>query len=224
MVVIYLVLCGLVVLGTLLPFLPVQHWSVRVFDFAKVQLAALGLIVLAGGFLTDARPDFWWGCQASLIACVLYNVSILVQYTPFYKVKTPALQGEPGCEVALLSANVLQFNTAYHRFLSMVKDVQPDLVLTMETNEAWDTAMRPLEADYPYFCKVPLENTYGMHLYSKLEMTHQVHYFVADDLPSIEAEVRTPKGEVFTLFCVHPPPPSPTEEPAPRRQHGGGRG
>jgi endonuclease/exonuclease/phosphatase (EEP) superfamily protein YafD len=72
--------------------------------------------------------------------------------------------------------------------------------------------MLALESDYPYLCKIPLENTYGMHLYSKLPMTTKVHNFVAEDLPSIEAELQTSKGYRFTLFCVHPPPPSPTEE------------
>jgi endonuclease/exonuclease/phosphatase (EEP) superfamily protein YafD len=83
----------------------------------------------------------------------------------------------------------------------------------MESNMDWDRAMSPLEKQYPYYCKVPLENTYGMHLYSKLKMTsHQVHYFVADDLPCIEASLVTREGYPFTLFSVHPPPPSPTEE------------
>jgi hypothetical protein len=52
-----------------------------------------------------------------------------------------------------------------------------------------------------------------MHLYSKLKITkHSVHYFVADDLPSIEAKITTADNFKFTFFAVHPPPPSPTEE------------
>jgi hypothetical protein len=51
-----------------------------------------------------------------------------------------------------------------------------------------------------------------MHLYSKLKkINHNVHYFVADDSPSIEAKI-TADNFKFTFFAVHPPPPSPTEE------------
>ena len=58
-----------------------------------------------------------------------------------------------------------------------------------------------------------MENTYGMHFYTKLKLHKiQTHFFVADDLPSIEAELETRDGHRFVFFGVHPPPPSPTEE------------
>src|SRR5690606_3407444 len=83
----------------------------------------------------------------------------------------------------------------------------------MESNADWEKALHPLEKDYPYQKKVPLENTYGMHLYTKLKVHNiQTHYFVADDVPSIEAELETNDGHRFIFFAVHPPPPSPTEE------------
>jgi hypothetical protein len=67
-----------------------------------------------------------------------------------------------------------------------------------------------LDQKYKYNIKVALDNTYGMHLYSKLKITkHSIHYFVADDL--IEAKITTTDNFKFT-FAVHPPPPSPTEE------------
>ena len=52
-----------------------------------------------------------------------------------------------------------------------------------------------------------------MHFYTQLKV-HNVytHYFVSDDLPSIEAELETKDGVRFIFFGVHPPPPSPTEE------------
>jgi hypothetical protein len=58
---------------------------------------------------------------------------------------------------------------------------------------------------YKYNIKVALDNTYGMHLYSKLKITkHSVHYFVADDLPSIEAKITTADNFKFTLpFIRH---------------------
>jgi hypothetical protein len=42
-------------------------------------------------------------------------------------------------------------------------------------------ALSVLDQKYKYNIKVALDNTYGMHLYSKLKITKHIHYFVADD-------------------------------------------
>jgi endonuclease/exonuclease/phosphatase (EEP) superfamily protein YafD len=113
----------------------------------------------------------------------------------------------------VISSNVLQFNTAYNRFIDLINKEQPQIFLTMESDGGWEKALRVLEADYPNFEKVTLDNTYGMHFYTKLKVNKsQVHYFVAEDIPSMEIELETADGHRFIFFAVHPPPPSPTEE------------
>ena len=60
-----------------------------------------------------------------------------------------------------------------------------------------------------------------MHLYSKIPFQEiKTHYFVANDIPSIEAHFKTKKNESFVVFCVHPPPPSPTEEETSKERDG----
>lgn len=52
-----------------------------------------------------------------------------------------------------------------------------------------------------------------MHFYTKLKPHNfKTHFFVADDIPSIDTTLETTDGDPFTLFAVHPLPPSPTEE------------
>jgi len=83
----------------------------------------------------------------------------------------------------------------------------------MESNSDWERALETLDDEYPHSQKIALENTYGMHFYTKFKIIAiKVHYFVADDLPSIECELETHDGYRFVFFGVHPPPPSPTEE------------
>jgi endonuclease/exonuclease/phosphatase (EEP) superfamily protein YafD len=216
----YLIAALTLVGATLIPFLTLQHWTVRWFDFAKIQICAFQTVVLVTAWLLPEWSRQVQLAQAALLLCWLYNLSVLLRYTPWWPVKRPQPRRYHSDSVSLLSANVLQFNTDYQQFLDLVAEQCPDIVLTMESNEDWDTAMRPLEAEYPHFRKVPLENTYGMHLYSKLPMETRVHYLVADDLPSIEAKMRTREGYRFTLWCLHPPPPSPTEEPNSKERDG----
>lgn len=209
----YFILSILLVLTTLIPFVPNQHWFFRGFDFGKLQFLVLQIIVFTFGWLAMEPSAAVWAMQFLLLVCLLYNAQILVKYTPFYRVKEIEILEDHSDSVTLLSANVFQFNTDYQRFIRLVEQTKPDIVLTMESNQDWENALTALEKDYPNHCKVPLENTYGIHLYTKLNMDScQVHYFVADDLPCIEASLHTRRGDQFVLFGVHPPPPSPTEE------------
>ncbi|MHA6697414.1 hypothetical protein [Chryseobacterium sp. A321] len=55
---------------------------------------------------------------------------------------------------------------------------QPDVFLTMESNSNCEKALQKMENEYPYSQKVTLENTYGMHFYSKLSIkTAKTHFF-----------------------------------------------
>ena len=115
--------------------------------------------------------------------------------------------------ITLLSANIFQKNKEYGAFITLVNKYYSDIFLTMESDENWEKALSLLDKKYKYNTKIALNNTYGMHLYSKLKITkHNVHYFVADYLPTIEAQIQTPDDFKFTFFVIHPPPPSPSEE------------
>ena len=69
-----------------------------------------------------------------------------------------------------------------------------------------------IEKDYLYRVPVPLDNLYGMHLYSRLELKDiEVKFILSDEIPSIHTMVILPSGQPVQLYCLHPKPPSPTE-------------
>ncbi len=45
--------------------------------------------------------------------------------------------------------------------LAQIQKHQPDLVLTLETDQTWQNELAVIEADYPYRVPVPLDNLYG---------------------------------------------------------------
>lgn len=217
----YYIFGSLLVISTFIPLIPNQHWFFRVFDFGKVQILILQLLLfLFGCFFIENKTSFY--CfQILLIGCMIYEISLLYKYTPFYKVEKHIKTNKASKTITLISANVFQFNTDFQKFISYVKKQNPDIILTMESNGDWENAMQVFKNDYPYFVEVGLENTYGIHLYSKIEITtSNVHYFVADDIPSIEALMKTKDGFEFVFFGVHPPPPSPTEEETSKERDG----
>ncbi len=203
----------LLIFASLIPLVENQHWFFRIFDFGKVQIFVLQLIVLVLAFTFVPRTIYFLFAQAALVCCMIYEIYLLFPYTPFYKIEKKVKTEKSSESIKVISTNIYQFNKEYDRFLKFLENENPDIILTMESNQDWEDALQVLKPNYPYFCEIALENTYGMHLYSKIEMTNcQKHYFVADDIPSIEATFKTKDGFEFVFFGVHPPPPSPTEE------------
>ncbi|MFP4471274.1 MAG: endonuclease/exonuclease/phosphatase family protein, partial [Bacteroidales bacterium] len=64
---------------------------------------------------------------------------------------------------------------------------------------------------YPHHIKYPLDNTYGMLLYSRLPLENgKIEYLIKKNVPSIHADVRA-ENFTFKLACLHPEPPAPEE-------------
>ncbi|WP_415328278.1 endonuclease/exonuclease/phosphatase family protein [Chryseobacterium sp. MMS23-Vi53] len=216
----YLSLTVLLLILTILPKIQHSHWIFRVPEFGKIQLTFIILFTLALGFVNTPNENLWY-FQGLLLVMFIHHSITLVKYTPLYPVKKFNQKHQSSEKIHFISANVYQFNKEYDRFIQLIEKYQPEMFLTMESNGDWEKALQPLEKDYPYQHKVTLENTYGMHFYSKIKIENsQTHYFVADDIPSIEAHLKTKDGFSFVFFGVHPPPPSPTEEETSKERDG----
>ncbi|WP_407402077.1 endonuclease/exonuclease/phosphatase family protein [Chryseobacterium sp.] len=216
----YLILSSLLLILSFLPKIPSSYWVFRVPDFGKIQITYLLLLTLCIGFFCTQKPYLWY-IQVGLLLLIVYHGITLIKYTPLFKVNKHQKNEKSSENCHFISANVYQFNTEYSRFIQLIEENKPEIFLTMESNGDWEKAMRVLEKDYPFQHKVTLENTYGMHLYSKIEIEKATtHYFVADDIPSIEAHMKTKDGYQFVFFGVHPPPPSPTEEETSKERDG----
>lgn len=217
----YYCLSAVLIIASVIPVIPNQHWFFRIFDFLKIQLLVLQTIVFILAWWFVPYETMFYCTQLLLLICMIYEISLIYQYTPLYKVKGRNSPIKPSKSIKVISANVYQFNTEYDRFIRLIDKYQPNVILTMESDEKWQQAMQVFKKDYPYFIEVPLQNTYGIHLYSNVKITaSEVHYFVADDIPSIEAKMKTADGYEFVFFGVHPPPPSPTEEDTSKERDG----
>src|SRR5690554_1265834 len=210
---IYYILSGLLIFASLIPLVQDQHWFFRIFDFGKVQILVLQCIVVTMGFVWVPINTVFYISQAALLCCMVYELYLLYPYTPLYKIEKKDKTTESSISIKIISTNIYQFNKDFKKFTNFILKHDPDVILTMESNKDWEEAMQVFKTNYPNFCEVALENTYGMHLYSKFPLLKsEVHYFIANDIPSIEATIKTPDGFEFIFFGVHPPPPSPTEE------------
>lgn len=163
----------------------------------------------------------FWSFFSLHTILIVHHFRLLIPYTSSYRKPEKEKVAKQSNTVSVISVNVYQFNQQYQKLIDLVLEEKPDILLTMESNQAWEDALTAIESEYPTFKKVPLENTYGIHFYTKLEVKSiKVNYFISDDLPSIEASIITDDGYNFTFFGVHPPPPSPTEEDTSKERDG----
>jgi endonuclease/exonuclease/phosphatase (EEP) superfamily protein YafD len=208
-----IILSILLIILSILPFSTNQHWVFRVPDFMKLQIFLVQCVVFIIGCFYVKKNTLLWFIQAVQLLLIGYHIFILMRYTKFWQSTAVQKSNRESQPVKIISCNIFQDNKEFHHFIDLVNKEDPDIILTMESNSDWEQAMRVFEEKYHNTQKVTLENTYGMHFYTRLKVLNiQTHFFVADDLPSIEAHLETSDGYQFVFFGVHPPPPSPTEE------------
>ena len=208
----------LAVLFTLLPFVAIDYWWVRMFDFPHTQLTILTFVAFWVYFFRfDIRSWRDYTFVMVLGVCFLFQMGKIYPYTPFaeYQVKN-FKKVNPERSIGLFAANVLQKNTKTELLIAEILRRKPNLIVLTETNERWRREVSSaVEALYPYKVEVPLDNTYGMLLYSNYELQNpEVRYLVDDSIPSIHSLLILPSGEKVQLHAIHPTPPMPQHNPS----------
>ncbi|MEX2642396.1 MAG: endonuclease/exonuclease/phosphatase family protein [Acetobacterales bacterium] len=212
----------LLVLVTLAPLSSSKQWWIRGCEFPRLQFAALALFLAVASTTTigiDGR--FAQGLAAVALACLAWQASWIVPYTRLWPTEVPAVRGgtdgggdggTDGGRLRLLVSNVLMDNRRADLLRALVAEHRPDILLTLESNHWWEAQMAPVEEEMPHCVKHALDNTYGMHLYSRLPLEDcEVRYLVNREVPSIRATAVLPSGIRVQFHCLHPEPPAPQE-------------
>ena len=210
------IIAVLVIWLTFWSLIPRDEWWIRGADFPRLQILVLGLIAFVL-LLVWEQP---WNLTREiifigLIAALAYQLKMVLPYTFLWKKQVKHVrkhQLNPDKQISLIISNVLTPNTQYQLLIEQIQKHQPDLLLTLESDRVWQKALSAIEKDYPYRVPVPLDNLYGMHLYSRLELKDtKVKFILSDEIPSIHTTVILRSGQPVQLYCLHPKPPSPTE-------------
>ncbi|OUJ72559.1 hypothetical protein BXP70_18240 [Hymenobacter crusticola] len=204
--------------ATLLPLLRQQAWWIRVFDFPRLQIVGVSLGSALAAWLLGVHH---WPAGVVLLALLViasgYQLFRILPYTPLRpkQVEDSKLDGSKAArqrEISILVTNVLMTNRDAGRCLRVIQDYDPDIVLAVETDQWWLDQLEVLKARYPYTALRPLPNTYGLLVFSRLELVEpQVRFLIDDDIPSFHSRVVLPSGELVRLHCLHPKPPAPAE-------------
>lgn len=204
-----------VILATLIPLLTSEEWFVRAFDFPRLQF--VGMAVIAIGLMYSLeyrkkkRAKVW---LLLLLVALTYHAYKIYPYTKLASHQTLYTEKDRMDTVSfsVVVSNVLQTNVEYDRLISLMEKEKPDMLLALEADTGWEHGLQALERMYPYTIKMPLDNTYGMLMYSRLPIKNgEVNFLVEHDIPSIRAEVQLRNKSWVTFYGVHPRPPAPGE-------------
>lgn len=205
---------ALLLLLTALPLCRIEAWWVRGLDFPRLQLSVFGLLLIPLElWLMDVSAPTAWVTLLLTLACLIYQAWWIIPYTQLHpKEVKRGTAADEGNRLSIMTANVLTPNRGAPRLLDMVREHQPDILVALETDDWWQQQLDQLEPDYPHTIKCPLDNLYGMLVYSRLPLEHtEIQFLVEEDVPSMHAEVVLRSGERVGIHCLHPAPPSPTE-------------
>lgn len=206
------ILSVLVILASLLSLVhDLSYWYSKILDFPRPQYLILAVICLLLYFLLNKE----WKIPSillllGLVASIGINSAKILPYLIGEKTVPDALvNATPENSVGILVANVLITNKKATGFLQIVENQNPDMVLVLEVDRWWIDQLEPLKQRYPYAMELPLDNAYGMALYSGFPLKDRnIKFLQHDDVPSFHTKVQLPSGKTFRFRGVHPVPPT----------------
>lgn len=209
------ILIALFLAFTWIPSIKLDHWWIRIFDYPRFQkLSVLAFLLILWIMFGQDDSGFWYWIGGILISMSFLGY-LVFPYSIFGKKMINRVVYDPGKGIHLIVGNVYQYNRKFEKALRIIQKNDPDLLFLVETDQAWADGLSPLHQNYAHRILLPLENTYGLVLYSKLPIRRQeINYLVNDEIPSLEIDVELRDGALVTIYAIHPTPPVPGESPS----------
>lgn len=212
-----LIICTLLILlFTLLPLWRNPHWFVRGMDFPRLQFMVFAVaLLIAQLLLLDRTATLSQILMFVTSACLIWQLWWILPFTFLWRKEVKdSHDNTKEKQLSILTSNVYTPNRNAQALIDLVNRYKPDVLVTLESDQWWQDQLKVLETDMPFSVKCPLDNLYGMHVYSRLPLDQQeVSYLVEQDVPSIHVCITLRSGDKVRAHFLHPAPPSPTENP-----------
>ena len=210
------ILSFLLILATLLPLIRNDYWVFRVFEFPRYQKwwICAGLMVFTIAYFFESN-DIWMGRLFGVQTLIFVYLSYQIfPFTPFSRKHLKGNKDPDKPNIRFVISNVYQYNRKHHKLIGEVTRFEADVMVFVETDKWWEERLsEALNESFPHQILCPIDNTYGMLLYSKLPIAdYDLRYLIKDDIPSIRCVLAHDSCDI-TFYAVHPEPPVPSENP-----------
>lgn len=207
-----------VVITTLLPLTNSVTWWIRMWDFPRLHIAILALLVLSLALLFTV--SFKLPMIVLMAAALLYQSIQIFPYTPLAKTEVDLVAApSDGVKISMLSVNVLMENTRYDDLIRIIEREDPDILFLMETDEVWHDALALVLDRYSTIKMHLADDHYGLIFATRLDpVSVDLLWPDQDDTPALKAILRGPDGTELNFIGLHPRPPVPGNDTEARDQ------
>ncbi len=174
------------------------YWFFDLFNNFRPQAIIVGVILLT--LMLIIR-----NYKYAILALAIITLNSTIIYYKIYNFNKNAYIAQSTTNsktISIISANVLAKNNDYTSFVELIKKQQPDIFVVIEANYKRINSLNKIENLYPYTIKHPLQNNFGMAIYSKIPFKGNVIKTGKRKLPLIIANFKN-----FKLITLHPTPP-----------------
>lgn len=203
-----IIAAGLVL--TLLPLIRSGWYVVRACDFPRVQIASVvsacttltGLGWLVGGVL--------WARWLAAVGVVVVGMQLaqIVRYTRLWPKQVEDADGSAS-RLRLFIANVDYTNGRYEDVSRALCDADADVLLLVEANEPWESALTEVSAKYSTRLGEARDDGLGLVLYSRVPIEGgSFEHLVSDDRGSVHGRLCCENGARLRFVALHPTPPA----------------
>lgn len=189
-------------MATLTGFLGKLWWIFELSSHFPLHLAAASaLFALVWAMMRRWRWAAFLGTMTGINALL-----VLLLLWPAHH--SASSSGKP---LRLVALNVHTENQHTDLVLEYLQRIDADVVLLMEVDQQWMTALKPLSNSYPEIIAHPREDNFGIALLCRVSSTNSsVIYLGQSELPTIVTTLRI-NGQSVTLLGTHPLPPGSAE-------------
>ena len=195
--------------GTALSLSDSDYWAIRVVDLVSRPLLIMCVVL---GIVAALTLHKWrWFVITCFVLAAAVHLWRIWPYSPLAstEVEFIADASDDRC-VTAMAANVKQDNRDFQSVIDQIEEVDPDLLLLMETDDDWAEALSDVLAKYPSTPAEIQENTYGLIFASRLDIPrHDIMEMTPENTPMLYATIAMPNGKQFDYVALHPKPPLP---------------
>ena len=195
---------------TALPLIPTGKWYVRWWDFPRLQIAALLLLILTVVICLAIKSGFQrettvWAFL--LAAGVFWQGSHIVPFSKLWPTEVKAIsKGQMG--VRIVVSNLDYENEDPESVSAELMDENPDILLLVEYDDEWHRRLSDIRNDFPFRHEEVRGEGLGMAIWSKLPFdSAETRHLVSDRRASLWVKLNLNSGAPVNFVGVHPTPP-----------------
>lgn len=186
-------------------------WFVRQVDLVREPMSYIAAILMFVALFVAFR---WrWLTVVFLALVIAINIWRIWPYSFLAGTQLTYEDSEQAAKATCFSAmsvNVKVKNDQYAKVAEQIRQIDPDLLFLMETDEKWIEQLEPVLADYPHVDRHPQPHAFGLVFATRLPVTKSnIVENTHRDTPTLYATLQ-PGSRPVEFIGLHPKPPLPT--------------